>query len=175
MLNGTTSPESSEPQWIEIFVNGVSKATAQAEEDGSFSIGAQLDPGENSITLSARDRAGNVGDFTAPLELIHNPDRLLAITFRSSRILMRGSELAPVKLTYYLTEAAEVSIRIYNLLGDVVYDWNQQVAQGSEEEWSWWGENMFGQQVNNGVYIMNIKAISSTRQERVTKLVGVLR
>ena len=174
-LSGTTRAESSEPQWVQIFVNGVSKATTQAEEDGSFSIQAELSSGENSIALRAIDRAGNVGNFTDPISLSYNPQHLLAITFRSSKILRRGSGISPVKLTYYLTEPADVTIRIYNLLGEIVYDWQGQVTPGSEEEFSWWGENMFGERVNNGVYIISIRAVSSSRSETVTKLIGVLR
>ena len=174
-LSGTTQPDASDPQQIQVFVNGVSKAVIQAQSDGSFSIQVKLEKGTNSITLRAQDRAGNLSEFTDPLEVTCNPARLLAVTFRASKILRRGSGLSPVKLIYYLTEPARVSIRIYNLLGEIVYDWEKQVTPGSEEEWSWWGENMFGDEVNNGVYILRIQAVSSTRSEVVTKLVGILR
>jgi len=99
----------------------------------------------------------------------------LSVLFRSSKILREGSETEPVKIMYSLTEPARVRICVYNLLGEMVYEWERQVLPGAEEEFSWWGENMFGQRVNNGVYIISIRAISSTRKETVTKLVGVLR
>jgi len=174
-LSGTTPPESSEPQWIQAFVNNSLKATTQTTTDRSFSIQLQLPGGENSIALRAQDRAGNIGEFTPSLKLICNPERLLVITFRSSRVLRESSKTSPVKLIYYLSEPAEVNIRIYNFLGEIVYDWQEEVNPGGEEEWSWWGENMFGQKVNNGVYIMTITAVSSNRKETVTKLVGILR
>ncbi|MCD6575231.1 hypothetical protein J7K97_06100, partial [Candidatus Aerophobetes bacterium] len=174
-LDGTTSPDSSEPQWVKVYVNGVSKVTTQADENGDFSVKVNLTPGENSIALMAKDRAGNEGEFTSALKLTYNPQHLLSVVFRSSKILRKGSGTHPVKLVYYLTEPSEVTIRIYNLLGEIVYDWKGQVVPESEEEWSWWGENMFGDEVNNGIYILRIKAVSSTRSEVITKLVGVLR
>ncbi|MCD6406614.1 Ig-like domain repeat protein [Candidatus Aerophobetes bacterium] len=174
-LSGATLPESSEPQWVQVYINGVSKATCEAEEDRSFTVQVKLNPGKNSISLRAKDRAGNEGEFTSPLNITYNPQKLLSVILRSSRILRRGSELSPVKLVFYLTESARVNIKIYNLLGEIVYEWEGEIAPGSEEEWCWWGENMFGEKVNNGVYIMKVEVKSSTRKEVVTKLVGVLR
>lgn len=174
-LSGTTSPESSEPQWIQAFVNNSLKATTQANSDRSFTVQFQLEEGENIITLRPVDRAGNVGQFTSSLKLTYNSERLLVITFRSSRLLRETAGTSPVKLVYYLSESARVNIRIYNLLGEIVYQWEDEVSPGSEQEWSWWGENMYGKKVNNGIYIMVITATSSTREESVTKLVGVLR
>ncbi|MBC7189621.1 Ig-like domain repeat protein, partial [Candidatus Aerophobetes bacterium] len=174
-LEGTTVPDSSDPQCVEVFINGVSAATTQAEEDGSFSLDVELVSGENSITLRTKDKAGNFSEFTAPLKFAYHPERLLSVIFRSSKILRQSSLPTPVKLIYCVSEPAKVQIRIYNLLGEIVYDWQEEVSPGEEEEWCWWGENMFGREVNNGVYIMSIRAKSSTREEKVVKLVGVLR
>ena len=174
-LTGTTPPESSEPSFIQAFVNGKLKNEVQANDDRTFTIQIQLDRGKNSIALRTKDRAGNTGDFASKLNLTYNPEKLLVITFRSSRVLRESSGTSPVKLVYCLSEPARVEIRIYSLVGDIVYSWSRQVTPGDEEEWSWWGENMYGQRVNNGVYIMTITATSSSRKEQVIKLVGVLR
>ncbi|MBE0479264.1 hypothetical protein IBX65_09170, partial [Candidatus Aerophobetes bacterium] len=174
-LSGSTIPDLSEPQSVQGFVNGVLKATTEALPDRSFTIQVELGAGENSVALRAVDRAGNVSAFTAPLQLTYNPEKLLSVVFRSSKLLRRSSATTPVTLIYSVSEPARVSIRIYNLLAEMVYDWEADVIPGMEEEWYWWGDNMFGREVNNGVYIMNIKATSSTRAERVTQLVGVLR
>jgi len=174
-ISGQTQPESSEPQQVEIFINGEYKASVTADTTGSFSKDVALDEGENSINVRAIDRAGNIGDFTSSIKLNYKSDRLLSIVFRSSRILKSGSSLNPVKVVYYLSEPAKVTIRIYNLTGRIVRDWEEYLNPGDETEWVWWGENMYGQKVNNGVYILRITAKSSSRQETVTKLVGVLR
>ncbi|GAF94921.1 unnamed protein product [marine sediment metagenome] len=47
---------------------------------------------------------------------------------------------------------------------------------GEEPEWSWLGDNMYGETVNNGVYIIRVIADNgSGRKENATKLLGVLR
>ncbi len=175
-ISGITQPESSEPQQVQIFINGEYKESVTADTTGNFSKEVALKKGENSINVRAMDRAGNIGDFTSSsIKLNYKPDRLLSIIFRSSRILKSGSSLTPVKVVYYLSEPAKVTIRIYNLIGEIVKDWEEYLSLGDEKEWVWWGKNMYGEEVNNGVYILRVTAKSSSRQETVTKLVGVLR
>ena len=174
-ISGTTQPESSEPQQVQIFINGELKASVSADTTGNFSKEVALKKGKNSINVRAIDRAGNIGDFGSSIKLNYKPDHLLSIVFRSSRILKSGSSVTPVKLIYYLSEPAKVTIRIYNLTGEIVRDWEEYLNLGDEKEWIWWGENMYGDKVNNGVYILRVTAKSSRRQETVVKLVGVLR
>ena len=50
------------------------------------------------------------------------------------------------------------------------------MSPGEEPEWSWSGDNMYGETVNNGVYILKVSADDGGgRRENVTKLLGVLR
>ncbi len=175
-LSGTTYPDISDPQIVKIFVNGVSKATVEAESDGNFSAEIWLSSGKNFIKLISEDKAGNESSFTSPFHLTYNPQKLFSIIFYSSRVLRSSSATSPVELIYYLSEPAEVIIKVYNLLGDVVYSWQDYVIPGSEKKWCWWGKNMFGEDVNNGVYILMATAKSTSgRKDTITKLVGVLR
>jgi len=160
---------------VEVFINDQSKGVTTADEAGDFEIEVALVSGNNAIQVRAIDRAGNEGEKSTSVNLEHQPEHLLAIVFRSSKVMKRGSGIVPVKVVYYLSRAARVKIRIYNLVGDLVFDWEEQVLPGEEEEWSWPGKNMYGETVNNGVYILRISAQASSESDTVTKLVGVLR
>ncbi len=119
---------------------------------------------------------GNKSSLSGSLRQEYNPESLLSIVIRSSHVVKSGSATIPVEIIYSLTEPAQVSIHVYNLLGEIVKEWSEWVNPGQEPEWSWLGENMYGETVNNGVYIIKVIADNgSGRKENVTKLLGVLR
>jgi hypothetical protein len=79
-----------------------------------------------------------------------------------------GSE--STRIAYYMTEDASVSIRIYDLMGNLV--WSKDIEAGEPRasgtqpgtwcEVSWDGRNDKGQLVRNGVYLCRVKAGSRT-------------
>ncbi len=176
-VSGITLSDSSDPQRVEIFLNGGSQGVVIADVAGNFSKhNLVLASGDNYITVQSTDRAGNKSDLSASLHQRYNSQNLLSIVIRSSHVVKSGSATIPVEIIYAVTEPAQVSIHIYNLLGEIVRDWSQWVNPGLEPEWSWSGDNMYGETVNNGVYIVKVVADNgSGRREDVTKLLGVLR
>jgi len=174
-VEGTTQPDASEPQDVQVTVNGASAGSTMADAAGAFSVPVALVEGENRIRVKAVDRAGNEGAESEPTEIDYQPNQLLVIAFRSSRVMKRGSGLVPVKVVFYLREAAEVTMGIYNLTGELAYERREEVVPGAEKEWEWEGKNMYGDEVNNGVYILRLTARSGSDSDSVTKLVGVLR
>lgn len=176
-VSGTTLSDSSDPQQVEIFLNGGSQGVAIADGAGNFSKpNLVLASGDNYITVQSTDRAGNESDLSAPLQQRYNSQNLLSIVIRSSHVVKSGSATIPVEIIYAVTERAQVSIYIYNLLGETVKEWSEWVNPGLEPEWSWSGDNMYSETVNNGVYIVKVIADNgSGRREDVTKLLGVLR
>jgi hypothetical protein len=176
-VSGKTRPDSSDPQQVEIFLNGSSQGVITADGAGNFSKdNLSLAKGNNSITVRSTDRAGNKSSLSGSLGQEYNPESLLSIVIRSSHVVKSGSATIPVTIIYSVTEPAQVSIYIYNLLGETVKGWSQWVNPGEEPEWSWLGDNMYGETVNNGVYILKVIADNGVgRRENVTKLLGVLR
>ncbi|RLE06616.1 hypothetical protein DRJ00_09465, partial [Candidatus Aerophobetes bacterium] len=177
-LSGSTRPDNlSDPQNVRVFVNGELTGEATADDSGKFTIeGIALNKGENLITIQAVDKAGNESGLSDPLKISYQPDRILSLAFRSSHILRSHSPTQPVSVVYSVSQPAEVTIHIFNLKGYIVKDWRKYVLPGEETIWNWYGDNMHGEKVNNGVYILKIVARANDgREDSVTKLVGVLR
>ncbi|MBA7643186.1 hypothetical protein ES703_50905 [subsurface metagenome] len=176
-LSGSTRADASDPQEVEIFLNGESQGTVTADGAGSFSKdNISLAAGDNFITVQSSDKAGNKSSLSGSLHLNYNPESLLSLVIRSSHVVRSGSATIPVSIIYSVTQPAQVTIHIYNLQGEIVKEWSEWVSPGEEPEWSWSGDNMYGEIVNNGVYILKVSADDGGgRRENVTKLLGVLR
>jgi hypothetical protein len=176
-VSGTTLSDSSDPQQVEIFLNGGSQGVVVADGAGNFSKdNLILAGGDNYIAVQSTDRAGNKSELSASLHQRYNPQSLLSIVIRSSHVVKSGSATIPVEIIYAVTEPAQVSIHVYNLVGEIVKEWSDWVNPGQEPEWSWLGDNMYSESVNNGVYVIKVIADNgSGRRENVTKLLGVLR
>jgi len=180
VISGTTGADASQPQEVEIFLNGSSQGTTVADANGDFTTenftpGIILVSGHNFITVQATDKVGNKGSLSAPLKLNYKPQNLLSIVIRSTHVVSSGSSTKPIKVFYSVSQSALVTICIYNLKGELVKEWSQSVTPGGEPSWSWFGKNIYEENVNNGVYILRITARAGSESETVTKLVGVLR
>lgn len=177
IVSGKTWPDSSDPQQVEIFLNGGSQGVIAADGAGNFSMdNLILASGDNYIAVQSTDRAGNKSSLSGSLRQEYNPESLLSIVIRSSHVVKSGSATIPVTIIYSVTELAQVTIHIYNLLGETIKEWSEWVNPGAEPEWSWLGDNMYGETVNNGVYILKVIADNGVgRRENVAKLLGVLR
>jgi len=176
-VSGKTWPDSSDPQQVEIFLNSTSQEVVTADGAGNFNMdNLILVSGDNYIAVQSTDRAGNKSELSSFSRQRYNSQNLLSIVIRSSHVVKSGSATVPVEIIYAVTEPAQVTIHIHNLLGETVKEWSQWVNPGEEPEWSWLGDNMYGETVNNGVYIIKVIADNgSGRKENVTKLLGVLR
>jgi len=74
-------------------------------------------------------------------------------------------------LSYGLTAASDVSVNIYDLKGELV--WNQtQLNQtaGADHQITWQGVNTLGQAVNSGIYLVHIQAGAERISQKVTLL-----
>ncbi|MCK4926088.1 fibronectin type III domain-containing protein, partial [Candidatus Aerophobetes bacterium] len=176
-VSGSTKSDASDPQEVEVFLNGQSQGTVTADTAGYFSKdNISLASRDNFITVQSADKAGNKSTISGSLHLEYDPQSLLSLVVRSSHVVRSGSATIPVRVIYSVTEPAEVAILVYSLHGEIVKEWSEWVSPGEEPEWSWFGENMYGEMVNNGVYILKVTARDSGgRTDNVTKLLGVLR
>ncbi len=172
-VSGTTVPdELSDPQEVEIFVNGSSQGTVAADANYRFvKSNMALTSGTNRIQVQSTDRAGNKSELSESLKLDYNPGGLTV--FRSAHVVKSGSS---IDIIYSVAQPAEVTIRMFNLLGEIVKEWQGSVSSDIENRWTWYGRNMYEQEVNNGVYICRISATDSSgfSQEKI-KLLAVVR
>jgi hypothetical protein len=177
-VSGSTVPdELSGPQWVEIFINESSQGTVTADANYEFiKSGIGLIEGTNYIAGQSTDKAGNKSELSKSLKLSYNPEGLLSIVARSPHVVRSGSSTQPVRIIYSVTQPAEVTIRIFNLRGQIVKEWSGPASPGEETEWNWYGRNMYEEEVNNGVYIFRIKAKAGNGEnDSSIKLVAVLR
>lgn len=110
----------------------------------------------------ASNESGNSSEASAAVTT-----QLLSLGFQKPFVVRSG----PAKVIIRVSESTNVSIRIFNLNSLIVYEWNSYFSSSEEKEWAWNGVNMYGEEVNNGVYIWRIEA----GDEEITKIVGVLR
>ena len=99
--------------------------------------------------------------------------RVFSFTLQTPLAVRPGS---PIVISLTAVQQAHVTIRIFNLNGELVWDWSEDMAPGGEKEWSWNGQNMHGEQVNNGLYIWRVIAKGADgTEETVTKVLAVIR
>jgi flagellar hook assembly protein FlgD len=99
--------------------------------------------------------------------------KVFSFTLQTSSVVRSEN---PIVITLTAFQQAHLTIRIFNLNGGLIGDWSEEMAPGGEKEWSWNGQNFYGEQVNNGLYIWRVTAKGADgTQETVTKVLGVIR
>ncbi len=174
-VSGTTVPdELSDPQEVEVFVNDASQGTVTADANYQFvKSNIALASGTNRIQVQSTDRAGNKSELSEDWKLDYNPVGLLSAVFRSLHVVKSGSS---IDIIYSVTQPAQITIQVFNLLGEIVKEWQGSVSSDIENRWTWYGRNMYEQEVNNGVYICKINAHGSDgTSEQKIKLLAVVR
>ncbi len=172
-VSGTTFPDDlSDPQQVEIFLNGASQGTVTADANYQFAkSNIALASGTNRIQVQSMDKAGNESETSESLSIDWNPQGLTV--FRSVHVVKSGSS---IDIIYSVGQPAQVTIQVFNLSGEIVKEWQGSVSANTENQWTWHGRNMYEQEVNNGVYICRISATdNSGLSEEKIKLLAVVR
>jgi hypothetical protein len=77
----------------------------------------------------------------------------------------------PTRITYFLESPASVSVKIFDLTGELVYEKNYGVGDpgtgAGAQEVEWDGRNMQGTRVRNGLYVCRIESGSSSATFRI--------
>jgi len=60
-------------------------------------------------------------------------------------------------ISYNLTEGANVVIELYNIVGELVKEWDEGYKSEGEHEVAWLGENKAQRQVSSGIYIILLR------------------
>jgi len=117
--------------------------------------------------VKAVDRTGDESDPSNEVSVKVGKDMLL-YKFES-KVVRQGS---PLEIVLSVKESVNVNIKILNLNGEIVKEDVIFPPPQVETSWTWNGENMHGQKVNNGVYILLIEVGEGGQIEK--KIVGVL-
>jgi len=126
-------------------------ATISANGSSSYSwLDTGAGKGKFYYVVVSEDLAGNISSPSN--EIFIEAKELLSLSFVQS-IAREGR---PVRIIIGVNQPVDITIRIFNLKGYIVYNWSDYIT--SEREWSWTGVNMHGQIVNNGTYICRITA-----------------
>lgn len=83
IVSGTTNDATSNPVTITIKVNGTDTGAVTVEENGAFSKSVTLSDGENTIVITATDKAGKVSTVTR------------TVTLRTKAPLIQSATLIP--------------------------------------------------------------------------------
>lgn len=83
IVSGTTNDATSNPVTITIKVNGTDAGAVTVEENGAFSKSVTLSDGENTIVITATDKAGKVSTVTR------------TVTLRTKAPLIQSATLIP--------------------------------------------------------------------------------
>lgn len=172
-VSGTTVRDDlSDPQEVEIFVNDASQGSVTADANYQFvKSNIALASGTNRIQVQSTDMAANESEISESLSIDWNPQGLTV--FRSVHVVKSGSS---IDIIYSVTQPAQITIQVFNLLGEIVKEWQGSVSSDIENRWTWYGRNMYEQEVNNGVYICKINAQGNDgTSEQKIKLLAVVR
>jgi hypothetical protein len=119
---------------------------------------------DSLLPLRIRDRAGEpVLNMRSDYSVVLSSD-LEGSFCNYPNPFAPGEEVTHI--TYNLTSNSDVAIRIYTLIGELV--WTREFSAGSPEaqagfhEVDWDGHNENGQMVRNGVYLCKIEANGET-------------
>ena len=172
-ISGITVPDGlSDPQEVEIFLNGASQGTVTADANYQFlKSDMALTNGTNYIEVQSTDRAGNKSELSESLKLDYNPEGLTV--FRSVHVVKSGGS---INIIYSVGQPAQITIQVFNLSGEIVKEWQGSTSPNIENQWTWFGRNMYEEEVNNGVYICRISATDGSGfSEQQVKLLAVAR
>jgi flagellar hook assembly protein FlgD len=131
--------------------------------------------GVYTMTITAVDGIGNSTTYT----------RTFVISIQLSQSAFEnGFRLYPnptknatsATIEYDVSEAATVSIEIFNILGEKVYSasYVQSTAQSNVTR-TWLLTNNDGEKVGSGLYLVRIKAVGASNTVEVTKKIVVIR
>ncbi len=139
--------------------------------DGEDILGVAFD---NGIPTAGLIGVSSTGD---PLLWEGNPTVILDADFSSS-VSSYPNPFNPdneaAKIGYYLAAASDLEIRIFTLLGELV--WTKSIGKSDalggaglhtgDSALLWYGKNDSGYEINSGVYICIIKNITTGEEER---------
>lgn len=135
---------------INLFIDGVASDFDYDKSSGILTyFPSNLDWGFHKIKIVAFDLAGNISEFSSSFITRE------IFKFISTRIYPNPAKDF-VNIAFDLTRSANITIRIYNIVGEQVYSWTKE--NSAREKFEWKCVNNAGKEVSSGIYIYIIEA-----------------
>jgi len=121
-------------------------------------------------TVKSQDKTGDESESSNEVSATAKQELIIYRTV--SKIVRSGS---PLSIVFSVSKQADIFITVLNLNGERVREEKILASPGVEIEWTWSGKNMYNTAVNNGVYILLIKAVATDGEEQIKRrVIGVL-
>jgi hypothetical protein len=118
---------------------------------------SEISPGEHLISVKAWDSQNNPSEASVRLEFFASND------FRIYDLFNYPNPMSDQTLvSYMLSHEADVSYAIYTLAGRKIYKGDAGFQPQGFNSFPWNGEDLYGNQIANGVYILVIEGENST-------------
>lgn len=135
---------------VDLFIDGVASDFNYDTSSGILTyFPSGLDWGFHRMKIVASDRSGNISEFSTSF-----------ITREVFKFISVYAYPNPAKdfvnIAFNLTRSADVAIRIYNVLGELVYSSTKE--NSAREKFEWKCTNNAGKRVSSGVYIYMLEA-----------------
>jgi hypothetical protein len=164
-------------------VRGYSEKDLKAARLDEASHSWRLVENQSNIQSAAAGSVAVVSSGFSVYSLVGapSPDGLLSSLANFPNPFSAGTE--NTRIQYVLTADSDVTIHIYNLLGDLVntlkFARGATGGQGSPSGWlnevTWDGKNETGTVVANGMYLASIEADSGSSSDKKIRRIGVLK
>ena len=118
-----------------------------------------------SLIITAQDDLDNNWDYELTLEDGESDDLIVGDVFPNPR-----TNNEPIQVGIYVVAPQTVRIKIFNILGQKIWAWKQQVDEPEDLTISWYGKNSKGQSAANGIYFMEIYGINKKFSRKMTLL-----
>ncbi|MFQ6043052.1 MAG: gliding motility-associated C-terminal domain-containing protein, partial [Candidatus Poribacteria bacterium] len=123
---------------------------------------SNLKEGLHTLKLSVRDRASNIQTISSTFftrEVFDFAEEVIAYPNPA-----KNEDVVTIR--FKLTRTADVTLKIYNVAGEIIYTEERKNAIGRINEWfAWDGKNQAKLPVASGVYIYILEAESSAGQK----------
>ena len=148
---------------IELFIDDrPAEFTYEPAHNRITYLPSNLKEGLHTLELSVQDRASNIQTISSTFltrDIFDFAEEVIAYPNPA-----KNEDIVTVR--FKLTKTADVTLKIYNVAGEIIYTEERKNAVGRREEWfAWDGKNQAKLPVASGVYIYILEAENSAGQK----------
>ncbi|MFC1521228.1 T9SS type A sorting domain-containing protein [Elusimicrobiota bacterium] len=144
----------------------------------TLSFAAQSTTGTYTLSVTPKDTVGNTGsmvNLTFVLSIVIQQVTITQDSFKTSVIAYPNPvRAAPINIEYTTVAASDVTLEIFNVLGERVYNKTQANVAAGTNIMQWSLVNDASNKVGNGVYIYRLKAKNSSQTLKTVKKIMVI-
>jgi len=163
VVNGTVSDKN----LLTVVITRNGKEVHSFFPNQSFSKEVPILPGNNTIVVEGRDKAGNLSSQTISFSsAVHASGALLSDVGNAPNPFsprLDGQTYFICRLAPGISLPADIRIHIFNLTGELI--WKKEFIGSGANVFAWDGRDHFGSLAANGVYLYTIGIFSWGRNE----------